>query len=132
MYFYKEMEMKYSLIRNSFLVATLIFPALSFSGEAKRIEETPALLEKGKISYTTNCLVCHGEKGDGNGPAGAVMNPKPRNFAKDKFKKGDSPEALFQMLTTGLEGTSMVSFAHLPEDERWGLAYYVLSLKKTK
>ena len=51
---------------------------------------TPELLEKGKTVYTVNCMTCHGEKGDGNGPAGQYMNPKPRDFAKEKFKGGKS------------------------------------------
>ncbi len=93
---------------------------------------TPELLEKGKTSYTTNCLTCHGDKGDGMGPAGQYLNPKPRNFATDKFKQGDKPEQIFKTLNKGLPGTSMVSFAHLPEDERWGLVHYVLSLRKKK
>lgn len=60
------------------------------------------------------------------------MNPKPRNFATDKFKKGDKPEQVFQTISKGLEGTAMAPFGHLPQDELWGLTYYVLSLKNAK
>ena len=93
---------------------------------------TPALLEKGKASYTMNCVACHGESGDGNGVAGALMNPKPRNFLVDKFKKGDKPDKVFKTLKEGLVGTSMVGFEHLPEDERWALTHYLLSFRKAK
>ena len=31
-------------------------------------------------SYNLTCGTCHGEAGDGNGPAGAALNPKPRDF----------------------------------------------------
>jgi mono/diheme cytochrome c family protein len=93
---------------------------------------TPELLEKGKASYTTNCATCHGDKGDGNGVAGAMMNPKPRNFATDKFKKGDKPEQVFKTITDGLAGTSMVGFKHLSDDERWALTHYVLSFRQKK
>lgn len=88
------------------------------------------LLEKGKASFTTNCVVCHGEKGDGNGPAGAQMNPKPRDFAAGKFKNGEKLEQVFKTLTEGLPGTAMPPFTHVSEEERWGLAHYVLSFKK--
>ena len=100
-----------------------------FAGPPKA---TPELLEKGKAAYSTNCLTCHGEKGDGNGPAGAMMNPKPRDFAVGKFKKGNKPDQVFKTITNGLAGTSMAGFGHLSEEERWALAHYVLSFKTKK
>jgi len=91
--------------------------------------KTQALLDKGKASFTTNCVACHGEKGDGTGPAAVALNPKPRNYAKDPFKQGDKVEDIFKTLQTGVPGTPMVGFGHLPEEERWALAYWVLELK---
>jgi cytochrome c len=90
---------------------------------------TPALIEKGKTSYSTNCLACHGEKGEGNGPAGQYLLPKPRNFTAEPFKKGNKPEEVFKSISEGLQGSTMVSFARLPEEERWALAYYVLDFQ---
>lgn len=98
------------------------------AGGAKK--STPELIAKGKASFTTNCVTCHGEKGDGNGPAGQLMNPKPRSFSTDKFKAGDKPEQVFNTISKGLPGTAMAGYSHLPEEERWGLTYYVLSFKK--
>ncbi len=95
---------------------------------------TPELIQKGMAVYTTNCLSCHGEKGDGNGPAGAYMNPKPRNFGEGKFKAGGKPEQLFKTVTSGLSGTAMAPFGHLPEEDRWAVIYYVTDafIKKKK
>lgn len=90
---------------------------------------TPALLEKGKLAYAVNCVACHGELGDGLGSAGAVLNPKPRNFAVDPFKNGDTPEQVFNSVTAGIPATVMVPFGHLPEEDRWGLTYYVISFR---
>ena len=103
--------------------------SVSAAPPPKVVKSTPALLEKGKASYTTNCDVCHGPKGDGNGPAGAAMNPKPRDFSTP-FKNGKKPEQVFKTLTEGLAGTAMAAFGHLPEEDRWGLVYYVLSFDK--
>lgn len=89
-------------------------------------EVTPALLEKGKASFTTNCVPCHGENGDGTGVAAAALNPKPRNFKTDPFKNGNTPDKVFATLTSGLPGTAMAPFAHLPEEERWAVVHYVL------
>ena len=93
---------------------------------------TPAMIEKGKTSFSTSCMVCHGEKADGKGPAGASLNPPPRNFSTDKFKQGEKPQQVFNTISKGIPNTSMAPFGHLPEEERWALTYYVLSFKKKK
>jgi mono/diheme cytochrome c family protein len=93
---------------------------------------TPELVAKGKASYDLNCSSCHGDKGLGDGVAGAALQPKPRNLVADKFKQGAKPEQVFATLAKGVDGTTMVPFGFLPEDERWGLAYYVLELRGAK
>lgn len=105
----------------SFLTAALAFAAAPPS--------TKELLEKGKATFNINCVACHGPKGAGDGAAAVALNPKPRNYATDTFKNGDKPEQIFKTLSDGLKDTAMVSFAHLPEQDRWALAYYVLELR---
>ena len=119
--------MKTKLIMGTGSMALIFVSAFALAAPPKL---TPALLEKGKAAYTTNCMTCHGEKGDGNGVAGAMMNPKPRNFIADKFKQGDKPEKVFKTISQGLPNTSMVGFGHLSEEERWALTYYVLDFRK--
>lgn len=84
-------------------------------------------LTKGKEIYAQQCASCHGENGQGNGPAAAALQPHPRNFvAKDnKWTNGSSPLAIYNTLTKGIEGTSMASYASLKPEERWALAHYV-------
>lgn len=94
----------------------------------KAPKQTPELLEKGKAAYAVSCLVCHGEKGQGDGPAGVALNPKPRDFTKDPMKQGNKPAEVFVSITEGLKDTLMVGFPQLSEEERWGLSYYVLSM----
>ncbi|MBQ62673.1 MAG: hypothetical protein CMQ19_11430 [Gammaproteobacteria bacterium] len=43
-------------------------------------------IEAGKALFQTNCATCHGEKGDGNGPAAEGFILKPRDFALAAFK----------------------------------------------
>ena len=59
---------------------------------------TEELVAKGRAAYEVACASCHGTLGDGNGPAGQYLNPKPRQFGKEPFKQGDSVEAIFLML----------------------------------
>ncbi|MGE0614441.1 MAG: cytochrome c [Bacteriovoracia bacterium] len=98
-------------------------------------KETPELVAKGKAAYATYCVTCHGDKGDGKGPAGQYLNPPPRNYADRKgFKAGSKPEQIFKTITEGLkvkgQNTAMVGFPTIAEEDRWGLVYYVLSFGK--
>ncbi|MBX7115825.1 MAG: cytochrome c [Myxococcaceae bacterium] len=114
-------------MRNTLIAA---LTCVSLTAFAAPPASTPALLAKGKASYGTNCVPCHGEQGHGDGPAAVALNPKPRDYTKDTLKNGDKVEDIFKTLTEGLKGTTMVSFAHLPEEERWALAYHVTELRK--
>lgn len=126
------MKGKYSMNRTNRLLPSALFLVLSIPAKAASPVITPALMEKAKASYTANCTLCHGDKGDGNGLAGAGMNPKPRNFAVDKFKAGEKPENVFKTISDGLPNTAMTGYAFLAEDERWALASYILSFRKPK
>jgi mono/diheme cytochrome c family protein len=90
--------------------------------------KTPELVAQGRASFLRNCAFCHGETGAGDGFGAASINPKPRNFATEKFKNGSKPSQIFDTLATGVSGTAMLPFKHLPVEERWSLAYYVAEL----
>ena len=60
------------------------------------------------------------------------MNPKqpvPANFTDAEFMSGLSPFKALNAISFGVENTAMASFAALSEDQRWQLAFYVLSLR---
>lgn len=121
-------------------LATIAMTLSSITTFAAPPANSPEMIAKGKTAYATQCLMCHGEKGDGNGPAGAVMKPKPRNFMTDEFKGADgkgkikNPTAaqVVEVLKKGVKGTSMAAYAHLAENDQWAIAYYVLSLRSGK
>lgn len=108
------------------LVAVISLFVLSLSLQAFA-KSSPADLAQGKKVYTTNCLTCHGEKLDGNGPAGQYLKPKPRNLVSDNFTAGDSKEQIFKTVSEGLPGTAMVGFAHIAQKDREKLVAYILS-----
>ncbi len=66
---------------------------------------------KGEKVFKANCMVCHGEKGDGNGPAAAPLTPKPRNFTSATEMKGIDDARLHKSIMEGRPNTAMVSFA---------------------
>ena len=88
-------------------------------------------LAVGKQVYDENCAQCHGVTGKGDGPGRETMNPKnpaPANFTDLERMASLSPFKAFNTATFGVEGTAMASFAALSEDQRWQVAFYVLSL----
>jgi mono/diheme cytochrome c family protein len=41
--------------------------------------------QQGKNLYTSNCLICHGVNGNGEGSAAATVTPKPADLTSPKF-----------------------------------------------
>src|SRR3990172_3899915 len=87
---------------------------------------------KGKAIYEQKCLLCHGEKGDGNGPAAPLLDPRPRDFTKGKYKIRTSASGrlptdadLFRIIAEGMPGTSMPGWKVLPEKDRRDLVAYL-------
>ncbi len=74
--------------------------------------------------YAQNCASCHGAKGEGPPPAFAKLDPPPIAFADATRARDRSVFGLYQVITQGLEGTAMQSYAALPEEDRWALAFY--------
>lgn len=78
----------------------------------------------GRHVYERQCLVCHGKWGDGRGELSVGMVPKPRRLTSGLFKYRSTPSGflptdadLERTLRTGVAGTSMPSFAALPDRE---------------
>lgn len=88
-------------------------------------------LARGADLYKTACSSCHGARGAGDGPVAKDLDPRPIAFTDTERAANRSPFALYQAISEGVEGTSMASFAALPEADRWALAYFVSGLSFT-
>ena len=95
-------------------------------------QSSAGLLEHGEKLYRTHCALCHGPKGRGDGSGAAGLDPPPRNFVEGKWSQGGSLKALFITLQKGVEGTSMISYRHLPKEDRWALVHYIQSVTQNK
>jgi mono/diheme cytochrome c family protein len=102
---------------------------------------TPELLAVGEAVYSDEqrggCLRCHGRLGRGDGkdrdagldddwgdplPVTDLTNPR-------RYKNGSGIADVFLTLSAGLNGTPMPSYvASLSEEERWGVAAFVVSM----
>ena len=87
--------------------------------------ELPAhLVEIGRRVYAANCQQCHGERGDGSGPAADSLPIAPAGFRR---QRPTLPESL-RVLRNGIEGTSMAPWtARLSDAELVAVAHYVRS-----
>lgn len=98
-------------------------------------------LANGKNVYTTNCQSCHGATGKGDGPVGAALNPRPRDFSAGDFKfdtdgdgKPGTDADLQNLIKNGASkyggSALMAPWGHLPEKDIADVIAYVRSLKE--
>lgn len=94
------------------------------------VEASARLIELGRTTYAKECVACHSELGDGEGQAAYLLYPRPRDFTSGEFRlvstwdRVPTDEDLFRTILR-MPGSAMPSWAHLPEETRWGLIHYI-------
>ena len=86
-------------------------------------------IDRGAAIYAVNCASCHGERGLGDGPAGAALDPAPAAIAETSKMLGD--DYLFWRISEGsdLFNTAMPAWkVTLDEQSRWDLIHYMRTL----
>jgi mono/diheme cytochrome c family protein len=90
------------------------------------------VLARGEVLYAQYCRACHGEKGDGKGPAAARMRPPPRDFTLGSFKFASVPagtlpldDDLLRTVRFGLHGTPMRAWDGIPDQHVLSIVQYV-------
>jgi mono/diheme cytochrome c family protein len=81
-----------------------------------------------KKLYIANCGPCHGDKGRGDGPAAAGLNPRPADHTSASVQ-AESDGALFWKLSEGR--MPMPAYKSVFSDQqRWALINYIRTLAK--
>lgn len=107
-------------------VATLAPVPSEFAGQTNPLGADAAAA--GAEIFKTNCESCHGPQGYGDGPAGAALDPAPKNLAELQATAGD--DYLYWRINAGKEGTSMVAWKGVLTDEQiWQVISFVRTLK---
>ena len=108
-------------------VITSVPPGTSYN---QRVQ----LLERGQKVYAMYCVGCHGEKGDGKGPAAVRLITQPRDFTSGiyKFRTTDSASLpmeadLHRTITRGLARVSMPGFPLMAEQDKVAVVQYIKS-----
>ncbi|MBN8850968.1 MAG: c-type cytochrome [Sphingobacteriales bacterium] len=134
----------YAGVKGGMLVAGLIFLILILNSafaqnkpwvappDADNVKNpvagNPSAIVEAKALYTTNCGPCHGEKGKGDGPAAAGLNPRPADHTSESVQK-QTDGAIFWKLSEGRN--PMPGYKKIfNEQQRWGLVAYIRTLAK--
>ena len=95
-----------------------------------------ALIARGKDIYATRCSVCHGEQGDGKGPAAAGLPLKPPSFRDARMVNEMPGNYWFWRVTEGglvepfkSMGSVMPAWkTELSPEDRWAVIAYTHTL----
>jgi mono/diheme cytochrome c family protein len=90
----------------------------------------------GQVLFTNVCSTCHGPKADGNGPTAPTlkdiwnMPAKPSDLRQPHLRCGDDPSDVYRVLSTGMNGTPMISYeGALSPEQRWDIIAYISTIK---
>lgn len=88
--------------------------------------EDKVTLKEGKKLYRKNCITCHGARGNGKGPIGNSLEPKPTSFLHVTYTTKHPDQHFFWAVREGSPGTGMPAFKdQLKEDDIWKIVAYL-------
>lgn len=109
-----------------------VFEPQNLAVSVMEVPQTLKLVERGREVYMQRCVGCHGEKGDGNGPAATFLQPRPRDFTLPAFKFRTTPSGslptdgdLFRTITRGVRWTAMPTWHELHDKDRLAVIQFV-------
>jgi len=95
------------------------------------IEADEVSVERGRVLFSVNCVMCHGATGEGNGiVGGALVNP-PANLTSD-VTQTKSDGTLFLTISNGVTGRMPALNENLTVRDRWDLVNYIRTLEPSQ
>lgn len=103
---------------------------ISISAGTAALSQTKGDPAKGKQVYDTRCAMCHGPGGQGDGPAAAALEPKPRDLSSADYMSGLTNDYLHKVIAKGgaAVGKSAAMPAHsgmLSDDDIWNVIAHI-------
>jgi len=93
------------------------------------VEADATSIAAGKKLFASNCASCHGETAQGDGKAGATLNPKPANLTDATWAHGSSDGEIFVVIRDGVKDTGMKAFAsRMTAHQMWDVVNYLRSI----
>jgi len=109
------------------MILTLLLPfALHAAGDPKA----------GEAKYKQLCETCHGPQGKGDGPAGAALNPKPRDLSDPQWQKKVTDDYIKKVIKEGGQAVGLSPLmppwgAQLNDKDLNDLVAFIRSLGKS-
>jgi mono/diheme cytochrome c family protein len=99
---------------------------------------TPDVLKKGRTIYVQNCLLCHGDKGMGDGPLARMHAQRtgiaPRDLSSTHVQAEMSDGEIFWKVTNGWRRQGRIIMPAFGEDrsqaDLWSVVVYIRSLHR--
>jgi mono/diheme cytochrome c family protein len=103
--------------------------SLASTGPVPLVAVDSAAVMRGEPLFAANCATCHGQRGRGDGPDAAQLNPPPADLTA--FHAFGHPDDVYQYwIENGIAGTGMPGFAgQLTTDEIRDVIAYVRDLQ---
>jgi len=92
------------------------------------VEADNVSIERGRTIFTINCIMCHGQTGEGNGQIAALLANKPANLASI-ITQSKSDGVLFTTITNGVDGRMPPMVENLTVRDRWDVINYIRTLE---
>jgi mono/diheme cytochrome c family protein len=94
------------------------------SGLQNPVVPSTDAVNQGRAIYRERCVACHGDRGRGDGAAGATLDPKPADLVLHVPQHPDGE--LYYMISVGFPQSAMPPWRGvLSEQERWELVHYL-------
>jgi mono/diheme cytochrome c family protein len=111
----------------SLLLVSEAFALKSYKGYSK-LPEPPATSKGESIYRESDCSMCHGELGDGEGFLAAGLEPKPRDFTSFLQMNTVPDMSIINAIRDGIKGTAMPAHPDFNDEQIEELTLYLRSL----
>jgi high-affinity iron transporter len=88
---------------------------------AMDLPSAPLDTARGHMLFSQNCSSCHGDRGLGDGAAAASSPVPVPGVGSRQMTPNLNPTLAYNVVTVGVRGTPMASFAHLCAQDRWNV-----------
>lgn len=83
------------------LVVAIAAQGCNRSSSSSASTTTTNIPAEARDLYNQRCAMCHGTDGSGNGPAGAALNPRPRNFTDSTWQQSVTDDQIRRAIVGG-------------------------------